>query len=97
MLVDNGRFIQLTNDHPYNTLNGQPLYINSQKICVIRPRFDVNGHAKGSYVYLDGNAKEDYALPVKESPEEIIGLINNGIFCAFSNKFPYGRLPYPGK
>lgn len=97
MLVDNGRFIQLTNDHPYNTLNGQPLYINNQKICAIRPKTDVNGNKKGSYIYLDGNAKEDDALQVKESPEDIIGLINDGCFCAFSNKTLYDQIPYPKK
>jgi hypothetical protein len=97
MLVDNGQFIQLSNNHPYSTLNGQPLYIDSKKICFIRPSFDVNGYANGSYVYLDGNTKEDDALRVKESPEDIIGLINDGTFCSFSNKFPYDQLPYPGK
>lgn len=91
MLVNNGRFIQLTN------LNGQPLYIDSQKICVIRPKIDVNGYKKGSYVYIDGNTNEDGVLMVKESPEDIIGLINDESFCTFSNKTLYDQIPYPEK
>ena len=97
MLVNNGQFIQLSDDNPYSALNGQPLYIDSKKICVIRPSFDVNCHANGSYVYLDGNTKECDSLPVKESPEYIIGLINDGIFCAFNNKTLYDQIPYPEK
>jgi len=98
MLVNNvQQFIQLTNDHPYRTLNGQPLYIDSKKICVICPRFDINGQAKGSYVYLDGHIEDEGALMVKESPEDIIGMINDECFCAFSNKFPYDQIPYPEK
>lgn len=91
MLVNNGRFIQLTN------LNGQPLYIDSQKICVIRPKIDVYGYKKGSYVYIDGNTNEDGALMVKESPEDIIEMINDGNFCTFGNKTLYDQIPYPKK
>lgn len=100
MLVNNRQFIQLTNNHPYTALNGQPLYqplyIDSKKIYVIRPITDVNGNKNGSYVYLDGPTEDD-ALLVKESPEDIIGLINDGDFCAFSNKTLYDQIPYPKK
>lgn len=89
MMVNNGQFIQLTNDHPYSALNGQPLYIDSKKICLICPRTDVNGNKKGSYVYLDGVHTEDDALLVKESPEDIIGPINEGSFRVFNNKTLY--------
>ena len=97
MLINNGQFVQLTNDHPYNTLNWQPLYINSSKICAIRPRTDVNGNNYGSYVYIDGNTNEDSVLMVKESPEDIIGLINDESFCTFGNKTLYDQIPYPEK
>lgn len=97
MLVNNGQFIQLTSNHPYRALNGQPVYIDSQKICIIRPDLDVNGYANGSYVYLDGNTKGDDPLAVKESPEDIIRLINDGNFCTFSNKTIYDQIPYPEK
>lgn len=96
MIINNGYFIQLTNDHPYSALNRQPLYIDSKKICVIRPVTDVNGNKKGSYVYLDGRTEDD-ALIVKESPEYIIGLINDESFCTFSNKTLYDQIPYPEK
>ena len=97
MLVNNGQFIQLSYDNSCSASNGQPLYIDSKKISIIRPTFDVNGHANGSYVYLDGNTKECDPLPVKENPEYIIGLINDGIFCAFNSKTLYDRIPYPKK
>lgn len=96
MLINNGQFIHLTNDHPYSALNGQSLYIDSEKICVIRPKIDLDGNKKGSYVFVDGYLEDD-ALPVKESPEDIIGLINDGIFCGFSNKTLYDQIPYPKK
>lgn len=95
-MVNNGEFIKLTNNHPSNALNGQPLYIDSKKICMIRPKIDLDGNKKGSYVYVDGYLEDD-ALPVKESPEDIIGLINDGLFCTFSKNTLYDQIPYPKK
>ena len=97
MLVNNCQFIQLTVDSVYETLEGQPVYIDRKKISAIYPRFDIHGNKKGSLVYLEGYMEDDGALMVKESPEDIIGLINDGSFCAFSNKTIYDRIPYPKK
>lgn len=96
MLVNNKQFIQLSNDNPHSIINGQPIYIDSKKICVIRPKIDLDGNKNGSYVYVDGYLEDD-ALPVKESPEYIIGLINDGIFCAFNSKTLYDQIQYPEK